>query len=101
METAIPGDVVYCDPPYVPLSVTANFTGYATEGFGPLEQIALADAANRLAKRGVPVVISNHDTPWVREIYSGARLESFGVQRRISRDSATRGAAQELLAVFA
>ena len=101
MESAVHGDVVYCDPPYVPLSITANFTGYATEGFGPAEQIALAEAAVRLAKRGVPVVISNHDTPWVREIYTGAHLESFGVQRRISRDAASRGAAQELLAIFA
>lgn len=100
MNSAAPGDVVYCDPPYVPLSVTANFTGYATEGFGPAEQIALAEAAIRLSKRGVPVVISNHDTPWVREIYAGADFQSFGVQRRISRDAATRGAAQELLAVF-
>lgn len=100
MDSAVVGDVVYCDPPYVPLSVTANFTGYATEGFGPAEQVALAEAAIRLAKRGVPVVISNHDTPWVREIYEGANFQSFGVQRRISRDAATRGAAQELLAIF-
>jgi len=56
------GDVVYCDPPYVPLTATADFTGYTGIDFGEEQQRALAAAARELAGRGVPVVISNHDT---------------------------------------
>ena len=51
-----PGDVVYCDPPYAPVSATANFTSYTGGGFGVQEQIDLASEASAAAKRGVPVV---------------------------------------------
>ena len=95
-----PGDVVYCDPPYAPVSATANFTSYTGGGFGVQEQIDLASEASAAAKRGVPVVLSNHDVPLIRELYADARLESFPVQRFISCNGARRGAARELLAVF-
>ena len=48
----------------------------------------------------MPVVLSNHDVPLIRELYADARLESFPVQRFISCNGARRGAARELLAVF-
>ena len=63
-----PGDVVYCDPPYAPVSATANFTSYTGGGFGVQEQIDLASEASAAAKRGVPVVLSNHDVPLIREL---------------------------------
>ena len=97
---ARPGDVIYCDPPYVPLSATANFTSYGKDAFGPAEQARLADLARAAAARGVPVVISNHDTPEARALYAGAAIESFGVDRRISSKAETRGEARELLAIF-
>jgi DNA adenine methylase len=100
MAGAQTGDVVYCDPPYVPLTGTANFTDYAKGGFDMKDQQDLADMARTLAARGVPVIISNHDTPWTRENYLPARLLAFDVQRFISADSANRGKAGEILAVF-
>lgn len=100
MLEAQPGDVVYCDPPYAPLSLTANFTGYTEGTFGAFEQQRLADLARELQRRGVPVVISNHDTDFTRSIYVGATIEAFGVQRNISCDGGNRGHAPELLAVF-
>lgn len=101
MKGAQVGDVVYCDPPYVPLSSTANFTDYTANGFGPREQQDLADLANELMHRGIPVVISNHDTTFTRTAYSRATIEAFDVQRFISRDSTNRIKAAEILAVFA
>ena len=101
MAIAQPGDVVYCDPPYVPLSTTANFTSYSAERFGAAEQEQLARLAADLAERGVTVVISNHDTPFTRAIYARARLTSLQVQRSISCDGANRTRADELIAVFA
>jgi len=100
MSAAKSGDVVYCDPPYAPLSLTANFTGYTEGTFGAKEQIRLAELARELQARGIPVVISNHDTEFTRSIYEGATIESFGVQRNISRDGKNRVQAPELLATF-
>lgn len=69
------GCAVYCDPPYAPLSTTANFTTYAGNGFSLDDQAALADVAERAATaRGVPVLISNHDTTLTRRLYHGAEL---------------------------
>ncbi len=100
MERARRGDVVYCDPPYVPLTATSNFTAYAAGGFGMEEQQALADMAEKLRKRGVTVLISNHDTDFTNAAYASAKIFTFDVKRFISADSANRNAAAELLAVF-
>jgi DNA adenine methylase len=101
LQTTAPGDVVYCDPPYVPLSATAHFTSYSADGF-PLEsQRRVAQEAEAAARRGVPVVISNHDVPFTRELYAAADAQVFfTVQRNISCDRLNRAAAAELLAVF-
>ncbi|MCH8079404.1 MAG: Dam family site-specific DNA-(adenine-N6)-methyltransferase [Proteobacteria bacterium] len=95
-------DVVYCDPPYIPLSKTANFTDYSTGGFNWDDQIALADWAGRLSAKGIQVVISNHNTPTARELYleAGATMEKFKVRRTISCNTDQRNLVGELLAVF-
>ncbi|HEY9765362.1 MAG TPA: Dam family site-specific DNA-(adenine-N6)-methyltransferase [Chroococcales cyanobacterium] len=100
MGQAQPGDVIYCDPPYVPLSPTANFTSYSTGGFGEQQQLELAKIAEELAMRGIPVLISNHDTPFVREAYAAAKMNSFEVQRYISCRGDHRNKAKEVLALF-
>lgn len=100
MKQARKGDVVYCDPPYVPLSKTANFTNYSAEGFGMDKQEELADMANQLSKKGIKVIISNHDTDQMRQLYKGAKIIPFDVPRFISQDANNRNKAQEILAVF-
>lgn len=100
MAQARPGDVVYCDPPYVPLSATANFTSYSAGGFGPDDQQALAHTARRLAAHGVAVLISNHDLDLTRSAYAGARIVSFDVRRTISCNGRARNKVRELLAIF-
>ena len=103
MSQAKKGDIVYCDPPYTPLSSTACFTDYHTGGFGWQDQLQLVTIATKLAKRGVQVVISNHDTRLIRDLYkdAGACIKSFEVQRMISADAANRTRVGELIAVFA
>ena len=95
-----PGDVVYADPPYVPLSASANFTAYSAGGFGIGEQENLARLAEAAARDGIPVLVSNHDTPFTRVAYAGASLSAFAVQRNISCKVLGRGKARELLALF-
>jgi DNA adenine methylase len=100
MRAAEYGDVIYCDPPYVPLNQTANFTTYSAGGFGPAEQQRLAKAAEETAARGIPVIISNHYTLFTAKIYHFARLERFPVRRLISCDSSNRAEVEEVLAIF-
>ncbi|MCW8335860.1 Dam family site-specific DNA-(adenine-N6)-methyltransferase [Vibrio sp. SCSIO 43135] len=95
------GCVVYCDPPYAPLSTTANFTSYAGNGFSLDDQAALADVAEKTAmQRDIPVLISNHDTKLTRRLYHGADLSVVKVKRTISRNGAGRNKVDELLALF-
>lgn len=100
MKKANKGDVVYCDPPYVPLSKTSSFTSYVKNGFGVDDQHALVEMAKKLQKKGVTVVISNHNTPFTNEVYSTAKITTFDVQRNISSDGQNRNSVSELLAVF-
>lgn len=100
LAEAGPGDVFYCDPPYVPLSPTAGFTSYAGTRFGEGEQAELARLARAAHARGATVVLSNHDTPEVRDLYADARLLSFEVRRTISCNGRARRRVPELLAVY-
>ena len=95
-----PGDVVYCDPPYAPLSRTANFTAYAGNSFREEDQRDLAACVRDAWRRGIPVIVSNHDTRATRQLYSSARIERFSVQRFISCNGNRRETAPELLAVY-
>ena len=94
---AEPGDVVYFDPPYVPLNGTANFTSYTRDGFGPEDQVQLRDMAWELKQRGVNVLLSNHDTPEVRELYRGFDIEQVMMSRSINSRGSKRGAVAEVI----
>lgn len=95
-----PGDVVYADPPYAPLSATADFTAYAGRAFTWADQAELARLAREAARAGVPVLISNHDTDAVRELYAGARFIRFAASRCISCRGTDRRPVGEVLALF-
>lgn len=100
MNKATTGSVVYCDPPYAPLTVTANFSSYTANGFNEKDQKSLANSAKILTLRNIPVIISNHDTEFTRLIYEDAKIFSFDVQRFISSDSKNRNKAPELIACY-
>ncbi len=97
---ATPGCTIYADPPYIPLNSTAYFTQYSSGTFDLHCQKELALHAAKAAQRGVPVLISNHDTPFARQIYRGARLLHFQVRRSISCNGQQRISAAELLALY-
>lgn len=94
------GHVVYCDPPYVPLSMSANFTHYQPNGFSIEDQYELAHLAYKLSQRGIPVLLSNHATQLTREVYKAAKIVEFPVRRTISCKGQKRKLALELLALF-
>ncbi len=90
MARADDASVVYCDPPYAPLSATANFTAYHTNSFTLEQQAHLAEIAEGLVERHIPVLISNHDTMLTREWYQRAKLHVVKVRRSISSNGGTR-----------
>jgi len=97
---AEPGDLVYFDPPYVPLSTTASFTSYTSGGFGLEDQIRLRDLARRLKQRGVHVLVSNSDTRAVRDLYRdgfGFARARISARRSINSRGDQRGCISELL----
>jgi DNA adenine methylase len=91
------GDFVYFDPPYVPLSPTAQFVHYARGGYGIDDQKRLAKLFSALSRRGVHVLLSNSDTPLVRELYRGFTIERVMARRNINRSAAGRGVVAEVL----
>lgn len=100
-QRARKGSVIYCDPPYAPMSKTALFTSYAAKQFSLSCQNKLATLASRAAfKRQIPVLISNHDLPLTRQMYQGAKITSLQVKRSISQKGSSRKPVGELLALF-
>ncbi len=94
------GDVIYCDPPYVPLQQSSNFSAYTGKKFTETDQIALVNCTLDAVNRGITVVISNHDTLWTRQHYCTAEITSFPVTRLINCKTNQRLPVQELLAIF-
>jgi DNA adenine methylase len=91
------GDFVYFDPPYAPVSSTADFTTYAAGGFGPGDQTRLVEEMTRLRDAGVLVMLSNADTPDTRALYADFNVASVSAPRSINSDANKRGLAAELL----
>jgi DNA adenine methylase len=94
------GDFVYLDPPYDPVNATSSFVAYQSDGFGREDQIALRDETIRLTNLGIPVLLSNADTAFIREIYGDRNVFSIkfvNVQRAISASAASRKKASEVL----
>jgi DNA adenine methylase len=96
-EDARAGDFVYFDPPYHPLSETANFTSYTAGAFGPDDQRQLADTARALVRRGCSVMVSNSDTRFIRGLYSGFRIDEVDCSRAINSKATARGPQRELI----
>jgi DNA adenine methylase len=97
-------DLVYIDPPYQPLSRTANFVAYTAGGFGWDQQERLAEWIGRLAKRGCYVLINNADTPEIEALYEATfkahdldfKMQAFETARSINREGKNRRGAKEL-----
>jgi DNA adenine methylase len=102
---ARPGDFVYFDPPYAPLSRTANFRGYTGRGFSDHDQERLQRVLIDLATRGVHVLLSNSVAPSVSTLYeedpavaaAGLHTFRFPARRSINSRPDRRGTIEELV----
>lgn len=102
-EGASPGDFVYFDPPYAPLSKTARFTNYTAEGFGAGDHERLRDVVVTLARRGCHVVMSNSTALEIAALYeeskdvkaAGLRCYRIPARRAINSNAKGRGTVEE------
>jgi DNA adenine methylase len=97
LDQADAGDFIYFDPPYHPVTDTANFTSYTSDSFAEDDQRELARAARALAARGCAVMISNSDTPFIRQLYRGFRILRVAAPRAINSKANLRGEVSEVL----
>lgn len=100
LESAQAGDFIYFDPPYYPLNRTASFTAYTATPFLEKEHRELRDCAVALSQRGCYVMLSNSDTPFIRDLYEGLpsfRLHQISASRAINAQAAKRGRVNELV----
>ena len=91
------GSFVYLDPPYDPVSDTANFTGYNRGGFDRNEQIRLKQCCDELTQRGVKFMLSNSATTFIKELYKDYDISIVQAKRAINSDAGKRGAIEEVL----
>jgi DNA adenine methylase len=97
VDATQPGDFVYLDSPYVPVSETANFTGYTADGFAERDHRDLAAALRMLARYGVQCMLSNSDTPLVRDLYAGFEIRTVYRGGRMNCKGDGRGRVPELV----
>jgi len=97
LKHAEPGDFVYFDPPYVPVSATASFTAYDKGGFGEDSQRLLAKVFAELSQRGVKLLLSNSMTDLVRELYCGFHIDEVFAKRSVNSRGDRRGKIAEVL----
>lgn len=95
LKTAKKGDFVYIDPPYD--SDTATFNNYTEDGFGKEEQRRLAQVYKDLDKRGVYVMLSNHNTTLINELYKNYHIHIIEAKRNINANGKKRGSVEEVI----
>jgi DNA adenine methylase len=97
LEYAIPGAFVYLDPPYYPLSKTANFTSYTKDSFSEEDQRRLAETFRELDAKHCNVMLSNSDTDYIRGLYKGYDMKVVYAKRAINSKGTKRGPIKELV----
>ena len=105
LKTVKKGDFVYFDPPYAPLTETAQFTSYTAAGFSTSDQERLQQVMVRLARKGCSVLLSNSTAPVITRLYDGNadakavgfRAYKIPARRMINSAPEKRGAVLEYL----
>ena len=99
LDVANTWDFVYLDPPYDVLSDTANFTSYIKEDCGQNLQYKLAEVCKQLDSKDVKFMMSNHDTPLIRELYKDFTIHIVKARRNVNSKGSGRGKVDEVVVV--
>lgn len=88
---------VYLDPPYDPVSDSANFTGYTSDGFGRTSQLRLKNELDLLNERGIKFMLSNSATNFICELYRDYDIRIIKAKRAINSKGNKRGEVDEVV----
>ena len=97
VKNAKAGDFVYFDPPYDTWEEKNSFTSYDKNAFGKEEQIRLAKVFKDLSNKGVYVMLSNHNTKFINELYKDFHITVVPAKRMINSKADGRGAVEEVI----
>ncbi len=97
VKDAKKGDFVYFDPPYDPYEGQTNFTSYSKTGFNKFEQERLYKTFKVLSDKGVYVMLSNHNTPFIQSLYKGFNIYIVPAKRMINSKAHLRGPVEEVI----
>lgn len=97
VEKAKEGDFVYFDPPYDTLDDKNSFTSYSKDEFGKEEQVRLAEVFKDLSSKGVKVMLSNHNTKFINELYKDFNIHVVEARRNINSKGTGRGKVEEVI----
>jgi DNA adenine methylase len=97
VRTARKRDFVYFDPPYLPFSKTARFTGYTCTGFSLDDQVRLAGVFDKLSKKGVQVMLSKSKVQEIEDLYEGYTIETVAATRCINCKGKKRSGMSEII----
>lgn len=95
VKNAKNGDFIYFDPPYD--SETSTFNSYTEDGFGKDEQIRLAKVFKELDSRGCYVMLSNHNTSLINDLYKNFNIHVIEAKRNINSNGKKRGKVKEVI----
>ena len=95
VKDANKGDFIYFDPPYD--SDTSTFNSYTEDGFGKKEQERLAKVYKELSDRGCYVMLSNHNTKLINELYKDFNIHVIEAKRNINSNGSKRGKVEEVI----
>ena len=95
VKDAKKGDFIYFDPPYD--SETSTFNSYTENGFGKEEQVRLARVYKELSDKGCYVMLSNHNTTLVKELYKDFNIHVIEAKRNINANGKKRGKVEEVI----
>jgi DNA adenine methylase len=84
------GDLIFLDPPYVPIDKNSDFKRYTKDFFYDEDHIELRDEFNRLEKLGAKIILTNSNVEFVHELYKEHPIELYNTKRLISSNSSTR-----------
>lgn len=94
------GAFVYLDPPYMPISSSASFTGYTENGFTYEQQVELKNECDKLKEKGISFVQSNSDCEEIRDLYKEYEYKKVQAKRSINSDANKRGEISEVLIYY-
>ena len=97
VKNAKAGDFVYFDPPYDTWEEKNSFTSYDKNAFGKEEQVRLAKVFKELSDKGVYVMLSNHNTKFINELYKEFHITVVPAKRMINSKADGRGEVEEVI----